>query len=421
MTSLPPAPPDTGRFYFRAVDDTLFVFDDVSETAHLLNAAAGRLFLSLSSTSVAPEHLAEQASAGPGWRDCLARWTDFGWIARDGSGRVRLRDRPARDGEPQAPSGAGAEQVIAHSRVRLAGRSFDIRLLAATDDGAVPQADQIPAERLAAALRVMAFLDGFADPMCWPGSPPPDDGLDLILTPQATIVRCGPRILRTTDEAIAAGKLRLWLLDLAYRDPRPAILIHGAALALPAGAVVLAGVSGAGKSTLSAALVARGWRFGTDDSVALGFAEGRARVLPCPGAISLKAGSLAPLALFHPGLAALPLVGAGTKQGRYLALPPHLHLSGRGAESDVLGFIFPRFVAGAPTRVEALSPSQALLGLMEAEFDIGEAAGNPELDAFLDLVETVPRHAVTYGDLGEMDATLRDLLADAAVQAPAGR
>lgn len=409
--------PGAERFYFRVVDDSLFVFDGAMDVARVLNASAARLFLCLPDAFAEPALVAREAGleAEADWRGCLAQWAGLGWVETDAAGRVRLARRvhPAGAGGPApAPAPPTEGRPVGHCRFRLGGRSFEVRLFAAGDwrsppDGG-PDAENYRAQ-LAGAERLLGFLDGPADPAA--GGDAPEATVELGLAPDGFTLRCGERLLCTPHEPVAQGKLRLWLLALAYREVPPAILIHGAALALPAGSVILAGVSGAGKSTLSAYLAGRGWRYGTDDSLAIGFEAGRAVVLPFPGAISLKPGSLAPLAGLYPALRERPLVGAGPKLGRYLPVPAEQHLPARGDGNRVRCFVFPRFEAGSPTRVTAISAAEALLALMTAEFDIGEAAGEREFDAFFDAIETLPRYAVTYGDLAEMEAALGRLVA----------
>ncbi|WP_026221247.1 hypothetical protein [Ancylobacter sp. FA202] len=420
--------PSPERFYFRVVDQILFVFDADDEMAHALNEAAAQLFLSL------PPHFqpiaALAAEAGlpleAPLRESLAAWEELGWIESDGAGQVRLRNTrgPRSDAARAADlAPAGEERLVDGYQVRLAGSSVAFRLfvsggpegpggaatldeLSAFDDPSDPDGF---AARLASGRRMFGFFGGFLDPT--PERHPPLATIDLVATPEGFLLRCGPRRLFTEKVAVVVGKVRLWLLDLVYRAPHPSVFVHGAALATTAGAVVMAGVSGAGKSTLSAYLVTRGWRFGTDDSLALGFRDGEAVVLPCPGAINVKPGSTATLLPFHPQLAALPLIGVGEKRGRYLPVPLALHIGAEGGENHVRCFIFPRFAAGSPTRVTALSPAQALLELMEAEFDLAEEAGAAEFDAFFDTLERMPRYAIVYSDLVEMEAVLRRLVA----------
>ena len=424
-TSGPGAKPVTGpRFYFRALDDLLFVFDQHREMAHALNAPAARLFLALPETFLPPAALGEEASV-PGADDldaCLGAWESFGWIERDAAGRVRLRpdgtDSPAPPPVADAPlAGAPASRpatLMQQCQVRLADRSVVLRLLAATPrPGRAGAAEGFDA-RLASGERLMGFFGGFPDPA--PERHVPLATLDVIVAEDGFTLRsisngAVTRRLFAREAAQAIGKLHLWLLDLVYRDPSPALFVHAAVLSTAAGALMMAGVSGAGKSTLSAYLVAHGWRFGTDDSPAIAFVDGRAVVLPYPGAISLKPGSLDVLAPFYPGLATLPLIGRGEKRGRYLPVPPDRHMPAHGPENRLACLVFPRFAAGAPTRVEPIGAARALLELMDAEFDLAETAGAAELDAFFDALERLPRYSIVYGDLAEMEAVLRRLVA----------
>ncbi len=408
------------------MDDMLFVFDAERAMAHALNAAAARLFLSLPDTFASLADIGAQAALPlADLHDSLTQWEALGWVESDAAGRIRLRPSrrgaddarcaaptpPAREEARQETRQQRREELLQHCQVRLADRSVALRLLAAPvpkDDEAAIDPDGVAARR-ASGERLMGFFGGFADPA--PAHHAPLATIDLVLEADGFTLRCGARQMFTPDAARMGGKFQLWLLELVYRDPPPSIFVHAAVLATSAGSMMLAGVSGAGKSTLAACLVARGWRFGTDDSPALGFVDGEARVLPCPGAINLKPGSLAPLATYYPGLAALPLVGMGEKRGRYLVVPRDRHLPAAGPENRLACFVFPRFRAGSPTRVEPIGVGEALLALMEAEFGLGEEAGATEIDAFFDTLERRPRYAIVYSDLAEMEAVLRRLVA----------
>ncbi|WP_371348563.1 hypothetical protein [Ancylobacter sp. IITR112] len=409
------------RFYFRVLDDVLFVFDQIAEMAHALNAPAARLFLSLPEQFTAPAALGEGTAAldAQDVHACLGAWEDLGWIERDGAGRVRLRPAPAGATAPPPaaplPESRPAE-LLQQCQVRLAETSVVLRLLTTGRRRGGTSVPGCMQSRLATGERLMGFFSGFLDPA--PARHPVAATLDVIVEEEGFTLRCveGGAVTRRlfTDEASqAVGKSHLWLLDLVYRDPPPAMFVHAAALSTADGTLMMAGISGAGKSTLSAYLVARGWRFGTDDCPAIAFAGGEAVVLPCPGAINLKSGSLDVLAPFYPGLADQPRIGAGEKRGCYLPVPLACHMPPAGPENRLACLVFPRFEAGRPTEVEPIGPARALLELMDAEFGLAEPAGAAELDAFFDTLERLPRYAVVYSDLAEMESVLRRLLEQA--------
>lgn len=407
------------RFYFRVLDDVLFVFDQHREMAHALNAPAARLFLALSDSFRPAAALGAEAAVDDAddLAACFGAWEELGWIERDGTGQVRLRPSgtQAAPAGPRAPKAESRPaELLQQIQVRLAGTSVALRLLATGRRGGEATPPACLAIRLATGERLMGFFSGFLDPD--PIHHTPLATIDIIVVEEGFALRCvsGGAITRqlfTEEASQAVGKSHLWLLDLVYRDPPPAVFVHAAVLSTADGALMMAGVSGAGKSTLSAYLVAQGWRFGTDDSPAIAFSGGEAVVLPCPGAISLKPGSLEALAPFYPGLAERPRIGSGEKRGCYLPVPLERHMPPHGPENRLACLVFPRFEPGAATRVEPIGPARALLELMDAEFGLAEPAGAAELDAFFDALERLPRYAVTYSDLAEMEAVLRRLLA----------
>jgi hypothetical protein len=129
------------------------------------------------------------------------------------------------------------------------------------------------------------------------------DRLRALLAPLATVGTGGPAYdVRVAADGrvtiqwqgspiVAGGSPELAMATMAWHVNQQAVqrsgrhlLLHAAALARPHGrAVLVTGPSGAGKSTLAAVLSTRGWRYLTDEVVALA-PDG---VLPYPRSLAL--------------------------------------------------------------------------------------------------------------------------------------
>ena len=83
--------------------------------------------------------------------------------------------------------------------------------------------------------------------------------------------------------------------------------------------LVLAAAGSSGKSTLTAALLARGYRYLSDDVVPL--QRGRGLAIPVPVCLNLKPGSVSVLAELYPELPKLPVWQDGERQLRFLPPP----------------------------------------------------------------------------------------------------
>ncbi len=383
-----------GRFHFRLIDDHLAVVDLASGDLHLLNPAAARLFLELLDTPTAIDALAsswaegfapDRATARADIEACLADWRRQGWIETLDDGRVlvssaatmTLAEQPVRAEPPEG-------EPFATLRLRLGGRAIQLSL------------HQTEAEpRSTMVNRALGLFSGLAgDDASVPGAriglssdgPRHSNGLDGEWT-------------LAMDDVEALGIAITAIFAAAYPDARIVASFHAAAVAHGDSLTLFPGVSGAGKSTLSAHLVAKGWLYGSDDFVSFAEAgDGTLSLLPLYNAISIKEGSLAPLAADYPDLAALPTVAYGPKLGRFLVVPTERHIIRPLAATRL---VFPRYQPGAAASLTPITASEALLGLMEARFSTPYPHDKQRFERIFDWVETVPKFRLTYDDLEE--------------------
>lgn len=191
--------------------------------------------------------------------------------------------------------------------------------------------------------------------------------------------------------------------------PRPWLaLLHGGAVATPAGCLLLCGDSGAGKSTFLAGLLHAGLPFVADDILPL--EAGTGLVWPVPLAISIKEGSWPVVDPMFPELADLPVVRLGRRTMRYL-WPDRAVASAPSSGRPAAALLFPRYTKDASAALRPLDAARALVLLGEG----GSAL--PSTDAglaeFLAWLGNVPAYELTYGRLDEaVGLTRRHLTAD---------
>ena len=394
MVPAPDRPKPADRFHFRLIDDHLAVVDLASGDLHLLNPSAARLFLELLDTPTAIDALAsswaedfapDSATALADIEACLSDWRRQGWIETLHDGRVMVSPAAiVAEREEQVPADPPASPPLATLPLRLGGRVIELAL---HQTDAEPQSTMV---NRASGLFAGLAGDGAAAPDARIGLS--SDGLRHSngLEGDWTLAE---------DDVEALGIAITAIFAAAYPEARIAASFHAAAVAHGWGLTLFPGVSGAGKSTLTAHLVAKGWLYGSDDFVS--FAEddnGALSLLPLHNAISLKEGSLAPLAGLYPDLAFLPTVPYGPKLGRFLVVPVERHIT---RPLPVMRLVFPRYVPGAQASLTPMTTSEALLGLMEARFSSPLPHDVQSFERLFDWVEDVPKLRLVYDDLEE--------------------
>jgi HprK-related kinase A len=142
------------------------------------------------------------------------------------------------------------------------------------------------------------------------------------------------------------------------------LLIHAGAVALGQSGIVLAGRSGSGKSTLTAALVAEGFSYFSDEVAVI--APDCGSLLPFQKAIKLERGSVPILASRYPQLMTATELMAGDNQEPTYLHPPDASWPSQPATPRFV--IFPRYEPDARTRITALSRSAAFERLLANSF-----------------------------------------------------
>jgi hypothetical protein len=143
-------------------------------------------------------------------------------------------------------------------------------------------------------------------------------------------------------------------------ETRFASIIHAASVSLNNQAVILAAPSGSGKSTLTAQLAAGGYRYLSDDIVAL--SADKLHVAAFPTALSVKPGSAQVLAQHYPHE-----LDRHASAVQYLAFDT----SFKSLNTPAKLLVFPRYKTGAELTFTAVSIEDALARLLSDRIFFG--------------------------------------------------
>lgn len=188
------------------------------------------------------------------------------------------------------------------------------------------------------------------------------------------------------------------------------LIIHAAVVEKNGGVAILPAPPGSGKSTLTAGLVLSGWRLLSDELTLIDRTTGLIHPLPRP--VSLKNESI-PLIRHFNRDAFLSRPTHGTLKGSVAHLRPpkesvrRQHEAGRPA-----WVVFPKWAAGAATRLTPRSRAQTFMFLARNAFNYSQLGQNG-FDTAAHLIADVECHDFEYSDLEEA-ITAFDRLADGA-------
>jgi hypothetical protein len=198
------------------------------------------------------------------------------------------------------------------------------------------------------------------------------------------------------------------VLHLSYAASQSQLLIHGATVFSGERCVLLPGQPRAGKSTLTAALVASGLGFCTDDFSLLDQNPLRLRGIPL--CIGLKEGSWPLFEQSIPAVAALPThVREDGQQVRYLP-PPVQRLAKPQDHFRVTAIVFPRLSENAACMLNPLPRSAALLQIAESGYHLMGELNADTVEATIEWLKTLDCYELHYWDLGDAVGEITQLL-----------
>lgn len=222
--------------------------------------------------------------------------------------------------------------------------------------------------------------------------------------------RNGRRVANTDTPESAASRI-LHEIDLfAIETTRDAVLFHAGAVERNGQVVIVLGISGKGKSTLTAALVQHGFRYVTDEVVAL--ASPDLTVLPYAKAFDLDPASLELLGIGDPD--------ARLGAPKHKVVPQSIGTVSPGGSPALIVFlaeVAEPSASAAEASVERVPPAEALLALMPVTFE--QTIANPDhFGLMARLCERTPAIRMGRSDLATMVATIERLLSADDLVAP---
>jgi HprK-related kinase A len=189
--------------------------------------------------------------------------------------------------------------------------------------------------------------------------------------------------------------LLVWLINSRAVEwiGKDHLLFHAGAIAAGQTGIILPAQSGSGKSTLTAALVAGGCSYFSDEAAIIDPDSGL--LLPFPKAIKLEPDSLPVLASRFPELE----VNSETQSRRvtYLCPPDDRWPSGPATPKLI---VFPQYVSGARTQMSAMPRSVAFERLLAHSFSAGNLAAEG-IQQLVQLVQACACYELTVGDLDD--------------------
>ena len=231
-----------------------------------------------------------------------------------------------------------------------------------------------------------------------------DRELTLSATERGFDLRDDGRVVRRGVDPSVAIATVVWHLNAVAAESTAHVLLHAGCVAgQRGGAVLLIGGSGAGKSTLTAACVAAGLTYLSDELAAVDLRTGR--ITPYPKPLGLERDRLVPASSLGAVAAAGgrdrdvggPFTVAGDAQVAGLVVPAAL--------------VFARYEPGAALAETPLDSAWALLALSAHATNLA-ALGGTALAWLAGMALAYPASQLTYGDTAEAVAAVQRAAAD---------
>lgn len=184
------------------------------------------------------------------------------------------------------------------------------------------------------------------------------------------------------------------------------LIIHAAVVEKGGYAAILPAPPGSGKSTLCAALVNRGWRLLSDELTLIDTRDGK--IVPLPRPVSLKNQSIDIIQRYEPA-AIFSRKISDTIKGTVAHMKAPTDSVVRAAETARAAWvIFPKYQAGATTRLEALSQSRAFMRVADNAFNYS-LLGTSGFETMANLIDASLCYDFIYSVLDEAIETFNAL------------
>jgi hypothetical protein len=240
-------------------------------------------------------------------------------------------------------------------------------------------------------------------------SGPPESAATFTLTEGTgfRLWRGGLRLTTGADPQTLLLSLFQELVDFGYLHQDWLLAVHAAGVHNGQAALLFPALGGCGKTTLTAALLAAGCGYLSDDVVPLA-GEGL-QAIPLPVPLRIKPGSVAVLQDDYPELATLPVFGPMDHAVRFL--PPRFFDSAAAARRyPVAALVFPAYTPGAACRLTPLTGVEALQRLIAAETLFHRPLVHDHIKRLLQWLEHTPAYCLQYSRLFDAAGTVREFL-----------
>ncbi|MGD8816469.1 MAG: PqqD family protein [Acidobacteriota bacterium] len=183
------------------------------------------------------------------------------------------------------------------------------------------------------------------------------------------------------------------------------LALHSAAVCAEGKLLLLPGGAGAGKSSLTAALLARGFGYVTDELLLVDL---YAKTLTgAPLAIGLKPGAWQLVGAIYPGVASMPVFERQDgRRVKYLT-PPGLC---RNCALEHIGaVVFPSVTADVHLALHPLSVAETFSRFTEAGYDTGRRMTRRDISRVFDWIGAIPAYELCYRNLDDAVRAIKGL------------
>jgi len=195
----------------------------------------------------------------------------------------------------------------------------------------------------------------------------------------------------------------------AYERANCLISFHAGAVSNGRECLIFPALSGSGKSTLTAALVASGFSYCTDELVLL---QAQTHLVQTIAAgIGIKSGSWDVLQPFYPHIMKLPAHRRLDGQAvRYLLPTPDQLSDDMAQHHPIRALVFPAYQPDTEPCLERLTPANALCRLTEAGTDMDGELDDASVTELVDWIADMDSYELRYSKLEDAIAHVRELL-----------
>lgn len=277
---------------------------------------------------------------------------------------------------------------LRRSAVWLSTGPFVVRLTSDIGELAGPVAMLYPEN-------LMADFRGFADFHVAIQAP---RGLRRWIRPQAEFLLDGHAPFKPLPRGQALPLLEWGLNWCIANYAHEFLVLHAAAIERNGRVAILPGAPGSGKSTLCAGLVYWGWRLLSDELALISLADGR--IVPLARPISLKNESIEVIRNYVPN-AVLSSPAHDTAKGTVALLrAPEESIARCGEAAPPAWVIMPRFIPGAPARLESAPKAEMFMEAASHGFNYS-VHGARGFNALAALIDRSACLRFSYGDLDD--------------------